>query len=195
MPWARFEDDYLGNRKLTTLSTAAIALDMAAILFSSRELRDGFLSSSDVVLVTKLIHISRPKRVVLELIYANRWAACDGGGYAIHDYLDYQPSREQVLAERAAAAERMRRARAFGKSSPERSPEVREKFNDPVPGPGPGPERSSKNVLGTPPNPPRKRRGRVSSVSSNGLNFEEDGPKYEQRVGADGKREWVEVES
>jgi hypothetical protein len=59
-------------------------------------------------------------------------------GWDIHDYLEYQPSREKVLAERAAAADRMRSVRTkFGGSSPERSPELREKFNDPVPGPGP----------------------------------------------------------
>ena len=41
----------------------------------------------------------------------------DGGrpsraDWAIHDYLDYQPSREKVLGERAAAVERKRQAAA-----------------------------------------------------------------------------------
>jgi len=152
MPWARFEDDYLGNQKLTTLSTAAIALDMASIVYSARELRDGQLTVADVQTIAALIHIRRWAPVAAELVTVNRWTST-GDIYSIHDYLEYQPSRQQVLTERAAAAERMRRARS-GRSSSERSPELREKFNNPVPGPGPvpGPERSP-NVPVTPPQP------------------------------------------
>jgi hypothetical protein len=117
MPWARFEDDYLGNQKLTTLSTPAIALDMAGIVYSARELRDGRLTTTDVQLIATLIHLRRWQPVAAELVRVNRWTECEGGGYAIHDYLDYQPSREQVLGGRASAAERMRRVR-FARSSP-----------------------------------------------------------------------------
>jgi hypothetical protein len=160
VPWARFEDDYLGNTKLATLSTAAIALDMAAIIYSARELRDGVLSEPDVQAVAALIHLKRWPPTAAELVRVNRWAKADGGGFTIHDYLEYQPSRQQVLEERAAAAQRMRRVRGkSGGSSPERSPELREKFNDPVPGPGPGPERSYQNVLVTSPQPPPQAAG------------------------------------
>ena len=160
MPWARFEDDYLGNAKLTTLSTAAIALDMAAIIYSARELRDGLLRASDVDAIATLIHIRRWAPVAAELVAVNRWSV-SAGGYAIHDYLEYQPSRQQVLGDRAAAAYRMRRVREkFARTSSERSDEVREKFADPGPGPGPGPERST-NVPGDPPTPLDERSDEV----------------------------------
>jgi len=176
VPWARFEDDYLGNQKLATLTTAAIALDMAAIVYSARELRDGQLTVTDVQAIATLIHIRRWQPVAAELVRVNRWAAPDGACYAIHDYLEYQPSRQQVLTERAAAAQRMRRVRdKSGRSSPERSPELREKFGDPVPGPGPGPERSP-NVPGTSPQPPPQAEGAAPPLapngSSNGTAFE-----------------------
>jgi len=176
MPWARFEDDYLGNKKLTTLSTAAIALDMASIVYSARELRDGQLTVADVQTIAALIHIRRWAPVAAELVTVNRWTST-GDIYSIHDYLEYQPSRQQVLTERAAAAERMRRARS-GRSSSERSPELREKFNNPVPGPGPvpGPERSP-NVPGTSPQPPPQAEGEAPSngalgESTNGSTLE-----------------------
>jgi len=112
MPWARFADDYLGNSKLATLSTSAIALDMAGIIYSARELRDGLLSTSDVVAIAALIHLGRWKPVADELVDARRWAVLTpGGGWEIHDYLEYQPSREKVLAERSAARDRKRSVR------------------------------------------------------------------------------------
>jgi hypothetical protein len=146
MPWARFADDFLGNPKLTQLSTWAIALDMAGIIYSARELRDGHLSVADVRSVAALIHLSpgRWVKAATDLVVARRWTV-EIGGWEIHDYLEYQPSRAQVLRDRAAAAERMRKAR-----SPRSSPELPKKFNDPVPGPGPGPERSKERSLSSP---------------------------------------------
>jgi hypothetical protein len=44
------------------------------------------------------------------LINAGLWQEAPGG-YQFHDWAEYQPTREQVLAERAAAAERKRRSR------------------------------------------------------------------------------------
>jgi hypothetical protein len=167
MPWARFEDDFLGNQKLATLSTAAIALDMASIIYSARELRDGQLTVTDIQIIATLIHIRRWQPIAAELVRVNRWSTPDDGDcYAIHDYLDYQPSRHQVLTERAAAADRMRRVRAntgrtSGERSAERSGEVRKKFGDPVPGPGPGPERST-NVPLTSPLPPPQAEGETA---------------------------------
>lgn len=203
MPWARMEDGYLGNRKLAGLSTAAICLDLAGIIYSARELRDGLLSNGDVQAIASLIHMRRWPPYADELLHAGRWEAT-ADGYVIHDYLDYQPSRQQVLEERSAAAQRMRRVRAnSGRTSPEvqekfvgSSAEVRKKFGDPVPGPGPGPERST-NVPGeNPPNPPFAKGGRARSRrATTGVDFDLDGPQYEQRTGADGKREWVEIEA
>lgn len=200
MPWARFEDDYLSNRKLVTLSTAAIALDMAGIIYSARELRDGVLSAADVHVVTSLIHIRKWQVLAAELVDAHRWHPREEGGFVIHDYLDYQPSRQQILAERAAGRDRKRRERApnghfvrpDSGGNPQGIPrESNGSHNAPVPGPGPGPGSPSQNFPETPPNPPRKRRGR----SGTSVDFELDGPKYEQRLNSDGKREWVQVEA
>jgi hypothetical protein len=64
------------------------------------------------------------------------------GGYRLHDWLDYNPPREKVLAERAAAKRRM-----FANRSPEVRPNntrtnghVPPKFAGPVPVPTPVPE-------------------------------------------------------
>ena len=141
MPWARFEDDYLGNTKLATLSTAAICLDMSAIVYSARELRDGVLSVADVQTVAALIHLKRWQPAAVELVRVNRWAKTDNA-YSIHDYLEYQPSREEVLKAREEDRERKRRgAQATNaRRNPPRNRGDSGRIPDaPVPGPGPGP--------------------------------------------------------
>jgi hypothetical protein len=145
MPWAKFEDNYLGNQKLATLTTAAIALDMAAIIYSARELRDGLLSAADVQTVAALIHLRRWPPAAAELVRVHRWTTPDGAFYAIHDYLEYQPSRDEVLKQREEDRERKRRggrARQGQNSSgipAGNPPESGGIPAAPVPGPGPGP--------------------------------------------------------
>lgn len=56
--------------------------------------------------------------------------------------------------------------------------------------------RSFNSLRERPPNPPADARGRPRRRRRNGaLVFDEDRPQYEQRVGADGKREWVPVDA
>lgn len=156
MPWARFADDYLGNPKLAQLSTAAIALDMASIIYSARDLRDGRLTVSDVQAVAALIHLRHWESAAAELVAQRRWTVTPGG-WEIHDYLDYQPSRERVLAERTAARDRRkarspdsgrtldehnansgRRSDYVPPDSGRNSAGIRTSVIDPVPGPGTG---------------------------------------------------------
>lgn len=159
MPWARFEDDYLGNQKLATLSTVAIALDMAAIIYSARELRDGQLTVGDVEAIAALLHVRKWQPAAVELVKVNRWARTERG-YAIHDYLEYQPSREQIMQDRAKARERKRHAARgrwdSGRNPHEPNPDSWRLPDAPVPGPGPGPgpERSHERSGGVPPKPP-----------------------------------------
>jgi len=66
------------------------------------------------------------------------WEPADGG-WIIHDWLDFNPTAQEVAIDRAAAAERMRRLRASRKDgSDERSRERSEE----VPQPRPVPSRS-----------------------------------------------------
>jgi hypothetical protein len=56
--------------------------------------------------------------------------------------------------------------------------------------------RSFNSLRERPPNPPADARGRPRRRRRDGaLAFDEDRPQYEQRVGADGKREWVPVDA
>jgi hypothetical protein len=133
MPWARFADDYLGNQKLATLSTSAIALDMAGIIYSARELRDGHLSKADVQAMAALIHLRRWEPAAGELVAVCRWVL-ETGGWCIHDYLEYQPARAEVLAERQQThSSKVAAGRAGGLATAKQKGQQK---GSPVPGPG-----------------------------------------------------------
>lgn len=144
MPWVRFADDYLSNTKVVLLGPLARLLDVSAIIYSARELRDGQLSQLDVQMVATLARIPKWGLAAAELVQAGRWSQT-AEGFEIHDYLTYQPSREQVLRKRAADAERMRKARTPGEvranvapdSAPDSGPESRRSSRVPDPDPDP----------------------------------------------------------
>ena len=124
MPWARLEDDYFRHRKVVGLSKDAKLLDLAAITFSSRELRDGVLMPADLRILAAEVDLEDVVAVADELVAAERWGKVDRH-YVIHDYLKYNPSRAEVLAEREAARERRRTALEKRKNgSAEKPPDV-----------------------------------------------------------------------
>jgi hypothetical protein len=142
MAWARLEPRYFRNAKVAQLSQAGKLLDLAGIAFSAAELRDGLLSAHDVRMAAADADVDNLKALLADLARVGRWhqlspgeaPACDScrqgldqygvaqraedfwttspGGWLIHDYFVYQPPKQQVEADRAAAAERMRKIRA-----------------------------------------------------------------------------------
>lgn len=101
MTWVRIEDGMVEHPKIAGLSDRAFRLHVEAICYSTRMLTDGEIS------VGIARRLGTPKSVK-ELVTAGAWDELVDGGYQIHDYLDYQLSREEVetLREQKAAAGR-----------------------------------------------------------------------------------------
>lgn len=119
MPWVKFDDAMAEHRKTSRLlrrsdpavGLAAIGLHMLAVCNASRYLTDGFV---DTEWVEDRFDDDRtpPKlrrNVIDALISSGQWVEASGG-WKIHDYLDHNPSRQEVLEKRAAERERKRRA-------------------------------------------------------------------------------------
>ena len=101
---------------------------------------------------------------------------------------------QQVMTERPR---RRVACVVFGRSSPDfaRSSAEFGKSSATAPGPGPGPDVPTERPVAPPP-PSQAEGGPAFPRRRREFEFnDEDGPQYEQRVGADGKREWVEVVS
>ncbi len=109
MPWVRFDDDFPDHWKIEPLSDGAYRLHTTAIFRSSKWLTDGYLPKNRLDLVAPR-RMKRPGKYVTELETAGLWEPAEDG-WMLHDFLDYQPSKAQVTAERKKTAERQKRWR------------------------------------------------------------------------------------
>ena len=120
MPWVRFDDQFPIHRKVDGLSDAAFRLHVSAVFWCARNLTDGFVSEEDLDGVSA--RVRTPSRFAAECVRRRVWhdakdecpsekcPASAGNsypqGWIIHDYWEYQPSKEQVLKDRQASADR-----------------------------------------------------------------------------------------
>jgi hypothetical protein len=87
------DDNFPDHPKVDGLSDGAFRLQVAGICYAHRHLTDGIIPADKV---SRLV--PRFKRgYVDELVRRMVWVELDGGSaYAIHDFLDWNDSREKV---------------------------------------------------------------------------------------------------
>ena len=113
MSWVKIDDLFPDHPKVVALGVDAafgISMHVAALCYSSRHLTDGFLPGAQAVRLV-LLPPKTAEYIVRRLVEVGMWEPVDGG-YNLHDYLDFNPSRERVLAERQAAKDRRDRRRS-----------------------------------------------------------------------------------
>lgn len=103
MAWFRLDDGFADHPKVVRAGNAAVGLWVRCGTSASRYLTDGHIDP-DVART-----YGRPREIE-RLLDSRLWVE-NGDGFLMPDYLEYNPSAEQVRAQRAAAAERQRRAR------------------------------------------------------------------------------------
>jgi hypothetical protein len=148
--WVKLEDDFSENPKIAGLSDSALALWVTGLAYCNRNLTDGFIPSQ-VGLGQLRYCDGNAVPSIRELERTGLWDEVTGG-WEVHDFHDYQPTREAVLAERAAARERMQELRKNRKRS---SKDVRANIGgtsprssvSPVPVPDPVPNGLEKDSL------------------------------------------------
>jgi len=130
MTWFKIDDSFYDHPKVFDAPDCAVALWVRAGCWSARNLTDGRIPAG---LPGRLC--DDPIKAVSELLERGLWED-NGTGYVFRNWLEYQPSKEEVEGKREDARERMRRLRAQrsgGSSrarSPERSGEHSENFGD-----------------------------------------------------------------
>lgn len=112
MSWFRVDDRLPTHRKTLSLRRGATRLQaigawVLAGAWSAGTETEGHIAQH------VLEDLGIPTRTAHELVGAGFWKLCDThpGCYAMHDYLEYNPSAEKEREKKAAAAERQRRAR------------------------------------------------------------------------------------
>lgn len=111
MTWFKLDDGFHCHPKVLEAGNEVIGLYVRCGSWASQQLTDGFVPTSIALLYGSC-------ELTEVLVAVNLWTRVSGG-WQMHDYLTYNPSKQQVQADRHAAAERQKRAR-------ERAREARE---------------------------------------------------------------------
>ena len=135
MTWIRLDDGFPDHPKIATVGPLAGWFHVCGLCYAGRYLTDGFIPENAVFRLADFRgigishgmvgHDVEAGELIDALLDAGLWQRVEGG-YMIHDYLEYNPSAEQVRQERQVAKERMQKLRGrqertpdgtFGKSS------------------------------------------------------------------------------
>jgi hypothetical protein len=140
MPWLKLDDNFITNPKLLSVQATYKALYFWMCGYSAKELTDGVIERPLLPIIAAMCGVSDWQDGVNALVAA-RLLEVDGENYRIHDYLEYNPTRDQVLQDRAEAKERMQKLRSqdVRANTTRTKPEVRVRLVDPVPVPDPVP--------------------------------------------------------
>jgi hypothetical protein len=95
MAWVRIDDLAPDHPKLLKAGLAATGFWLRALAYCSRQLTDGFVPNEAAELMGK----GQGAKLAQRLVEVGLWDRAEGG-YQVHDYHDYQPSREQIRARR-----------------------------------------------------------------------------------------------
>lgn len=104
MTWVKLDDHFPDHPKLQALGDdydAGLSLEVRGLCYCAANLTDGFIP---------LRKFSNEQTTIDRLVAVGLWEPVDGG-YRVHDYLEYNPSRAKVEAERATTRDRVSRWR------------------------------------------------------------------------------------
>lgn len=107
VPWTRLDDGFIAHPKILALSHGAFRLHVSGLNWSVANEQDGKVP--EIVLAIAL-PLDRPKsrvKAVEELEAAGLWHR-NGQGWVIHDFDEYQDTKEVVRARRKKWAEQKR---------------------------------------------------------------------------------------
>lgn len=109
MAWIRLSDDYVDDEKVQALTDGAFRLWHEALAYARRHQTDGvipFVVMKGLRSYTK----SREKQLAIPARdgIAPLWELVPATGYKIHNYLDWNPSKDEENERRSESKERMR---------------------------------------------------------------------------------------
>ena len=104
MTWARFDDQRADHPKLLAAGLEARGMDEAGICWCAGKETDGYIPEVAVRMLAAGHGCTNWRRPVKRLVDVGRWEPADGG-WVIHDFLDYNPSKADRDAERARKSE------------------------------------------------------------------------------------------
>lgn len=100
MAWFKLDDHFGNHPKVNKAGNAATGLWVRCATYCAEYLTDGHIPP-------EVARSYGKPREINALLDAGLWIQNGDGGYVIPDYLEFNPSRAQVEADRDAARQRM----------------------------------------------------------------------------------------
>jgi hypothetical protein len=97
MTWVKLDDQFPSHPKMVLAGGDAAWLHVCALCYCGQHLTDGRFPKA---IVGRLSDRKKPLELATRLVEVGAWDDL-GDEYEIHDYLEHNPSRAQVLEERA----------------------------------------------------------------------------------------------
>lgn len=152
MVWFNVDDGFWSHPKVLELPDEAVALWVRAGSYCAKHLTDGQVKAGTLRV------LGADQGAATALVLADLWTWDEAGRcWWFHDWARYQRTREQVEAERTAAAERMRSVRANKKAN------VRENVRDVFGGSSASQSNPSQDSVKTSKSQSRDNRASVST--------------------------------
>jgi hypothetical protein len=103
--WSKFDDQFYMNPKIASLGRDEQDLYIAAIIYCNGQLTDGFIPAGAIPMLSAWAKIeANAQAIAYHLLEAGLWEN-SANGYQIHDFLDWNMSKADVLAMKAARSE------------------------------------------------------------------------------------------
>lgn len=97
MPYLPLDDAFAQHPKITPLTDAGFRLHVAGLCYCAKYRTDGRIPADAVASLVPRYKV----RTLAELIIGRLWIEVEGG-YCVHDYLDWNWSRERIERRQAA---------------------------------------------------------------------------------------------
>jgi len=95
MAWARIDDNFFNHPKVRKAGKDAIIFHVAALCHSNAFTTDGFIANDMLELIAAQAFQRKANGLADRLVECGLWDRIEGG-YLIHDFLEYNYSKQQV---------------------------------------------------------------------------------------------------
>ncbi len=105
MTWVALDDQIFSNKKVARCDAHAKLLYVAGLVYCGNQLTDGYIHQDTLPLLAGMIAIdlANAKQSASKLCSTGLWVAIDEMWH-VPDYLDYNPSKDEVLHKKAVRA-------------------------------------------------------------------------------------------
>ena len=139
--WTKLSDEFFRNPKVVAAGRDARDLYLVSLCHCNEHLTDGFIAQNYLRRMAADAEIDNPVESASRLVEVRLWDVVPGG-YLVHDFGEYNPTKSEVEQERkekAARQEKWRQSRNASRNASHDTSQVASQDGAPVPVPVPVP--------------------------------------------------------